>query len=438
MNYVVAKDKQFYYNDQPLTLRGFGIGNWLCIEHFMAGIPGSETIIREGLAQAFDEQVAADFVQTYQESYVQEADFQLLKECGVNFIRVPFNYRLFLDSQTNEWREEGFRYFDHLFALCNKYEIFAMPDLHAVPGSQNPDWHSDNSLGVPLFWQYQCFREQMTEMWHRIAKRYQHEPYLMGYDLLNEPAMASWEHLNQFYTDTIQAIREVDSHHLIVLEGDLFSMDFSGLAQFTDSQLALGFHYYPTVWQPDLLELPRNQRIEKIAQGLDKLIAYGDEFDLPVVCGEFGYAGLDLGGDEIANELLVDTLQLFEKRGLSWTLWCYKDAHYMSLVSPAISGSWMMLAKEIRKHWTQDIEKEQASALLAVLKGFFPEMSSEEEYLMQFRLRADMYSLEKNHITIPLLHQYTTEKLLELPKDFAFPECVVNQAMKQIVTPFLK
>lgn len=438
MDYIKANKQELIYQGLPITLRGVGIGNWLCIEHFMFGLPGSEELIREGFAEEFGRQATDDFFNSYQRHYVTEADFRFLKACGVNFIRVPFNYRLFIDDQTNEYLEEGFVIFDRLLELCRRFEIFLMPDLHTTPGAQNPDWHSDNSYGVPLFWKYRDFRQRVTGLWQKIAERYKDEAYLMGYDLLNEPAMADWGILNEFYSETIAAIRSVDQNHLIVLEGDQFSMDFSGMEDFEDTQIALGFHYYPTVWHPDLLKVERNQRKRQIVEGLERLLDFGRELNRPVLCGEFGYGAPDLGGKAIANELLEDTLEIFQERKLSWTMWCYKDARYMSLVAPKEDNKWMQLIRKVDGKWSQDIEKMQADKLIELLKvNWYPELTEEEAYLLQFRLRSDLYSLEKNHITKPLLKGYSPVKLEELAKQFSFENCEVDEDLKQIICSYL-
>lgn len=98
----------------------------------------------------------------------------------MNLLRVPFSYRLFIDDENpGVYKEEGFGYMDRLLALCSKYEIFLMPDLHTVPGGQNPDWHSDNTTGIPQFWHFRIFQEQIVKLWQDIAQRYQDEPFLV-------------------------------------------------------------------------------------------------------------------------------------------------------------------------------------------------------------------------------------------------------------------
>jgi Endoglucanase len=440
LNYIQVEDRNFYYDGKPIRLRGFGIGTWLNLEHFMIGIPTSDQMIQSAFQQEYGSEVKDNFFRKYREEFFKEEDFKLLKECGVNFIRVPFNYRLFIeDNHTESYLEEGFTYFNHLFSLCKKYEIFALIDLHTTPGSQNPDWHSDNSNGVPLFWKYQIFRRQITKLWGAIASRYKEEPFLMGYDLINEPAMANWSMLNEFYEETIKAIREVDKNHVIVLEGDQFSMDFSGLKQFDDKQLALSFHYYPTVWHPDLLDksMDRQIRKSKIADGLDFLFNIREDFDCPAFCGEYGY-GADCGDFDFTMELLIDTMDLMEEREIDWLLWCYKDAHFMSMVSPKQTTDWMKLAHEINHEWTQDIEKEQAARILELIgQNWFSEITESEKYLLQFRLRACLYVLQQKHILLPKLKQITADEILKMPLDFSYENCEIYTELRDLMKKVL-
>lgn len=440
MEYIRVTNKQFSYGGKPIRLRGFGIGTWLNLEHFMIGLPASEQMLRSAFEKEYGSDVKDEFFKRYRDEFFKEEDFKLLKECGVNFIRIPFNYRLFIeDNHTEEYLAEGFSYFDNLFALCKKYQIFAMIDLHATPGSQNPDWHSDNSYGVPLFWEFQLLRRQITKLWGAIAARYREEEYLMGYDLINEPAMAKWPMLNEFYEETIDAIRAVDENHVIVLEGDHFSMDFSGLKHFNEKQLALSFHYYPTVWHPDLLDraLDRDERKRKIADGLDILYDIRNQFDCPAFCGEFGY-GADCGDLEFTMDLLKDTIELMEERKIDWLLWCYKDAHFMSMVSPKQTSDWMELVRKIGDEWTQDIEKEQATRILDLIAGdMFEAITEEERYLLQFRLRSCLYVLQKEHILLPHLKQIEANKILNMPMDFSYDNCEIYPELKDLMKQIL-
>ena len=79
-------------------LRGMGIGSWLNMEHFMLGIPTPDNQIRKTVKEVFGKETADGFFDCFIRSFISDSDFAFLKKCGVNILRVPFNYRLFIDD----------------------------------------------------------------------------------------------------------------------------------------------------------------------------------------------------------------------------------------------------------------------------------------------------------------------------------------------------
>lgn len=424
---VQVQGTQFVVNESPIRFRGLGVGSWLNMEHFMLGIPTPDKQIREAFAEVFGEVRGAQFFHDLILKFCSEADFQFLQDMGINLIRVPFNYRLFVDDVTGAWKQEGFDCFDRLFALCTKYRIYVLPDLHTVPGGQNPDWHADNQTGIPEFWHYRVFQDQMVGFWQNFARRYANEPYLLGYDLLNEPFLIpeSPGVLQTFYQQVTKAIRKVDSHHIIFLEGDYFAMDFSAIQQIFDEQTALTFHFYPTVWEQNLCDLayPRDQRKKTFEQRFAQILDGISRFQRPLLCGEAGY---DIAGHSLPHvlEMVEDTLNLFERYEISWTLWCYKDAQFMGVVYPKNDSPWMQFAKEIRQQWTHYQEMEMAQQLVDQMCAHFPKEASEElKYQLQFRQRGLLYTLQKELILKPQLQRWGWERVQEFPVSFSMEHC---------------
>lgn len=367
-----------------------------------------------------------------------------MRGLGINLVRVPFNYRLFLDDEEpGQYKKAGFEYFDYLFGLARKYEIYVLPDLHTVPGGQNPDWHSDNGTGHTLFWQYGIFRQQMEQLWREIALRYKDEKYLLGYDILNEPFLirdqadsieendlgfgtaGSDNYLFRFYRGVTQTIRSVDRNHIIFVEGDHFASDFECLKGITDEQTALSFHYYPTVWYRNLYntDYDPGERARKFEEVFVRLIRIREEFQRPVLCGEAGYE-IASNGMEATQPLISLTMRLFEKYQVSFTLWSYKDACFMGLVYPKRDSPWMVLADKIRERWDHHRQTRQAAeGLDALLAKEYPQAGRDEKYILTFRQRAVLYPLEQKYILKPLLEAYTEEEILELPESFRFDSC---------------
>lgn len=435
--YVKAKDKKLYWGGKELFLRGLGVGSWLNMEHFMIGLPTPDSMIQSAFGEVYGEENTAAFFEDLRVGFLTEKDFELLRETGINFIRVPFNHRLLLSEQTGEYRESGFDMLRRLFDLCEQYEIFVMPDLHTSPGGQNPDWHSDNRSGIPQFWEFSLFRTQMAKLWGEIARRFSGYQYLLGYDLLNEPSMANWQALNAFFEETIAEIRKFDTNHAVVLEGDHFAMDFSGLRHFEDDNLILSFHYYPTVWDAGLLEksMDRQKRSEVFEKGLLELVEIRETYGLPVICSEAGY---DLHPEDMGfcMDLLEDTIAIFEKHGVSWAIWTYKDAAFMGMVYPKADSPWMRLVNKIHEKWTHYGEMEQGNRMIRSAAGEFGGISEELQYKLQFRMRAILYEMQKETILIPLLKDIPFEQIKEAPKSFRLENCEVWDCYQKLMQKF--
>lgn len=437
--YVRAKDKKLYFGGQELFLRGLGVGSWLNMEHFMIGLPTPDSMIQSAFEEVYGEDSARSFFEDFRMSFLTEQDFELLRETGVNFIRVPFNHRLLLSEETGEYRESGFDTLRRLFDLCEQYEIFVMLDLHTSPGGQNPDWHSDNRSGIPQFWEFSLFRTQMAKLWGEIARRFSGYRYLLGYDLLNEPSMANWQALNDFFGEAISEIRKYDPHHAIVLEGDHFAMDFSGLRHFDDDNLILSFHYYPTVWDAGLLDksMDRVRRSEVFEKGLLELVEIRETYGLPVICGEAGY---DLHPEDMdfCMELLGDTIAIFEKHRVSWAIWTYKDAAFMGMVYPKADSPWMRLVDRVHEQWTHYGEMEQGNRMIRNAAEEFGGISDELQYKLQFRMRAILYEMQRERILIPLLKEIPFEEIRKAPKSFALENCGVWGCYQKLLQKFTR
>lgn len=95
MNFVEVKEDKMYFADRPLVLRGLGIGTWMNIEHFMVGLPGPQSMILSSMDDIYGEGKGEAFLNTYIDDFISADDFDFLNEQGINFVRVPINYRLF-------------------------------------------------------------------------------------------------------------------------------------------------------------------------------------------------------------------------------------------------------------------------------------------------------------------------------------------------------
>jgi endoglucanase len=273
-NFIQAKNGEFKLNNKKITLRGFGVGTWMVLEHFMIRIPGIEKSIRQIFAEVYGKKNAAEFFNNFLNNFIGEKDFIFLKSLGINTLRFAINYRHFEDDQLpGKYKHQGFKHLNRVLKLCRKYGFWGILDMHTTPGGQNPAHHSDNSTGVSLFWEDASLRERIINLWGYIAERYKDETIIAGYDILNEPCFVSDKNaFNDFYEKTINKIREADNNHIIFLEGDNWSKDFSIFKKLGGEQQALSFHLYPgqhvSLWAESK---SRKAELERIISGFSKL-----------------------------------------------------------------------------------------------------------------------------------------------------------------------
>ncbi|HVU70476.1 MAG TPA: cellulase family glycosylhydrolase, partial [Ktedonobacteraceae bacterium] len=212
---------------QPVTLRGFGLGGWMNMENFITGYPANEEAQRHVLRAALGAEKYAFFFERFLEYFFDTDDARFIASLGLNLLRLPINYRHFeSDEEPFVIKEEGFKHLDRVIELCAQQQIYTIIDLHALPGYQNQDWHSDNPTHVALFWQHKHFQDRVVHLWEAIAARYKDHPWVAGYNPMNEPGDVSGQHILPFYRRLYAAIRAVDPAHILFLEGNRYSTEF--------------------------------------------------------------------------------------------------------------------------------------------------------------------------------------------------------------------
>jgi endoglucanase len=340
--------------DKPVDLRGVCLGGWMNMENFIDGYPGSEHGLRAVMAEILGPGKSQFFFECLLDHFVTEIDLAFIKRLGANVVRIPLNYRHFeSDLEPFQYLTAGFARLDRILDWCAQQGLYAILDMHAAPGWQNPDWHSDNANRNALIWDHPHFQERLIQLWCVIAERYCENPTVAGYDLLNEPVSASprgvfseisyqpaWPKINQLYRQLVTAIRSRDPNHIIFLEGDFFSTRFNGLEEpFAENLAYCSHNYSPSCFGPgpypgrihsEWWDATRLQRTFDEREGT----VFTRREEVPLYVGEFGavYNGPE---DEIPDRLraLDDQLTIFDHNHTHWTIWTYKDTGVMGWAS---------------------------------------------------------------------------------------------------------
>jgi hypothetical protein len=174
---------------QPIRLRGVNLGGILNMEHFVTGFVATEELMRASLRQVLGQPRYELFFDHLLKAMFAEPDAKLLQAMGVNSVRIGFNYHHFEDDLTPfELKAEGLALLDRVVNLCAEHGIYSILDFHSLPGGQNAGWHADNPTHLPLLWKYAHFQDRVVWLWEHLADHYRDNPWVAGYNLLNEPA----------------------------------------------------------------------------------------------------------------------------------------------------------------------------------------------------------------------------------------------------------
>ena len=301
-----------------------GLGGWMLQEGYMLGIhkDAQQHKIRQGIEKLMGVQETAEFYNAWLNNFVRKIDIDSMKAWGFNSVRLPMHYNLFtlpvdreLVATQNTWLEKGFTITDSLLQWCRANHMYLILDLHAAPGGQGNDLNiSDRDSSKPSLWDDEANKEKTIALWKKIAARYANEPWIGGYDILNEPNWGFTDPVNdrngikepmnvplkKLLKDITAAIREVDKNHIIIIEGNGWGNNYNGILPAWDRNMVLSFHKY---WNYN-----RQQDIQKI-------LHTRNQYNLPVWLGETG---------ENSNVWYTEAIQLLERNNIGWAMWPLK------------------------------------------------------------------------------------------------------------------
>ena len=298
---------------EEILLRGMGLGGWMLMEGYMmqtASFANAQHKLKDRIEELIGEADTEAFFDAWLANHVTKADIDSLKSWGFNSVRLPMHYNLFTlpieqepNQSVNTWLDKGFQLTDQLIDWCAQNEMYVILDLHAAPGGQGYDEGiSDYDPAKPSLWESEVNRSKTVALWARIAERYKDEPWVGGYDLINEP---NWDIpgnglLKTLYVDITNAIRAVDQNHIIFIEGNWFANDFTNLTPPWDDNMVYSPHKYWSVNDQASIQWVLNIR---------------EQHNVPLYLGESG---------ENSNVWFRDAIKLFEDNNMGWAWWPMK------------------------------------------------------------------------------------------------------------------
>lgn len=300
---------------REVLLLGWGLGNLYVKEGYMWGAFDTPRFdrsrrIEQVIEELTGKEYARRFWQLFREHYITEADLRAMRELGCNSVRIPLDYRQFMEEGEGiVWREEGFEELKARIGQCEKHGLYVFLDMHCAPGGQTGA-NIDNSVDDrPRLFMDEGNLEKSLALWRRLAEMNRDREIVGGYDLLNEP-IAPGEGdrncdgyipaLERHYRDLAKTIREADQNHLLSIEGAHWATDLRVFRERIDDNMALHFHRY--AGGPDI-------------SGLQKYIDRAAELDVPLWLGETG---------ENVNEWYAALYPLALRLGIGVNIWPWK------------------------------------------------------------------------------------------------------------------
>ncbi|MEI7983319.1 MAG: cellulase family glycosylhydrolase, partial [Bacteroidota bacterium] len=320
------------HNGNEVILRGMGLGGWMLQEPYMmemSGIASAQWQIKAKIQALIGAGNAMAFYDAWHASHCTEKDIDSLASWGFNFVRLPMHYNLFTLPIEEEpvpgnqtWLEKGFEMTDSLIAWCSARQIYVILDLHAAPGGQGRDYAiCDGNPAHPSLWESDANKQKTIALWKKLAERYANEPWVGGYDLINEPnwnfvsggnqngcSETSNVPLRQLLINITSAIREVDTNHILIIEGNCWGNNYNGILPAWDNRMVVSFHKYWSYNDQNTIQSMLNIR---------------SQYNIPLWLGESG---------ENSNVWFTDAIRLVENNRIGWAWWPLKKIN--SVVNP--------------------------------------------------------------------------------------------------------
>jgi endoglucanase len=352
------------------VIKGINLGHWLVPEGYMFKFKQARS--PSEIAGFFDALIgpgeAARFWAEFRDIYITEEDIRFIKAAGFNTVRVPLNWRLFIDpsdASAGSSEAPGWSLLDRLIQWCHEAGLRVIVDLHAAPGGQTGVNHDDGP-GFALTFYVPRNRQLTIALWQKLAARYRDETAILGYDLLNEPISPYTDvdylnpQLEPFYRDIVAAIRSVDPNHAVLLEGAQWGTNFAVFGRPFDKNAIYTYHKF---W------------INPTRDGLQSYLDFSNRWNVPVFIGETG---------EFNNSWNDKFHRLQERFGLGWCFWPYKNLDSdLSVVSIQKPPGWDLIADAGSSGSAALPTPEQARAILhAYLEAAkFPNVRVNADYI---------------------------------------------------------
>ena len=308
-----------------------------------------------------------DYSEDRYNSFITEKDFEVVKNWGLDHVRIPVDYNLVEDAEGN-YKEEGFARLQKAIDWCRKYGLHMILDLHKTFGFSFDI--GENETG---FFENEEYQERFYRLWEEFAKRYGMNTDMLCFELLNEVTDKAYcDTWNRVSTTCIKRIRAFAPDMRIII-GGYYNNSIEGLkdiAEPVDDKVVYTFHCYEPLifthqgahwvdgmntsfrmpfestykqyaensasnfgsWQS--LEVsnlagfdPEKQLgIEYFEKLVEEAIRVAEERNVPLYCGEYGV--INFATPEDTMKWYRQICACFDKHHIARAAWIYKEMDF--------------------------------------------------------------------------------------------------------------
>jgi endoglycosylceramidase len=251
--------------------------------------------------------------------------WDLLASWGYNAVRLTIFWEAVEPSQ-GEFDQGYLRHVEEMVDEASKRGIYLLLDMHqdqysrylkgdgapawALPKSVDPGFNSgiagrfwftayffsgDVRRSFSNFFMSDHLKDHYCSSWKEVVKRVSDNPFILGYDIMNEPfgGSISNDHgqfenvfLKPFYLKAVTSIRQVDPYAVCFVEPCIIDLFESKLEPLNVSGLVYAPHLYRSFSMRAWLDPEYNG--SSFQALLDLQRAKADELSMPLFIGEFG------------------------------------------------------------------------------------------------------------------------------------------------------
>lgn len=270
--------------------------------------------------------------------FITEQDFEKIASWGLDHVRIPVDYNI-LEHEDGTYKRDGFDRIAAALALCQKYHLHLVLDLHKTAGFSF-DSYGENEHG---FFESEAYQERFCRLWEEIARHFDQYADCVAFELLNEVTAPTYITVwNAVVQKCIARIRQIAPETLILV-GSYENNSAKAVKDLDapyDDNVVFNMHCYEPLkfthqgayWTD---QINPDETVSFTESGA--VPAFFDDFFASAIkkaqedhtvlyCGEYGV--IDRVSPEDTLEWFRSIHTVFEKYGIARCVWSYKEMDF--------------------------------------------------------------------------------------------------------------